>query len=48
MAASANFMVADLRKERDGSRVSIPELTNLIDGGEGMTEKRRKISKCLN
>ena len=38
-------MVAELRKERDGSKLNLLELTNFIDGGEAMTEKRRKMSK---
>lgn len=45
MAASANFMVAELRKEREGSKLNIQELTHFVDGGEALTEKRRKMGK---
>ena len=38
-----DFMVPELREERKGSKLDILELTHLIDGGAGLTEKRRKI-----
>ena len=46
-AASADFMVEDLKKEREGSKLNNQELTHFLDGGEWMTEKRRKICNFL-
>lgn len=43
MAASANFMVPELRREREASKLDLPELTIFIDGGEVITKTRKKI-----
>ena len=38
----------DLQKERD-SATFIPELLSyILDGGEGMTKRRREVGKCTN
>ena len=43
------YMVEELRKERERSKLNLEELTNLLDGGEMFTEKRRRMSKgCIN
>ena len=39
------YMVEELRKERERSKLNLEELTNLLDGGEMFTEKRRRMSK---
>lgn len=38
-------MVPELRVERERSRLVIEELTNLIDGSESFTERRREVGK---
>ena len=38
-------MVAELRVEREKSNLVLEELTNLLDGGESFTEKRRHMGK---
>lgn len=42
-------MVPELRREREASKLDIPELTSYIDGGEMVTERRRKMceSSCV-
>ena len=40
-------MAAELRFERERTSLVIEELTNLLDGGELFTEKRRKMGKPL-
>ena len=35
----------DLRLERDRSKLNIERLTNMIDGGERATEKRRQLGE---
>ena len=39
------YMVEELRKERERSKLNLEELTNLLDGGEMFTAKRRRMSK---
>ena len=36
-------MVPELRREREASALNLAELTEFIDGGEVITEKRKKI-----
>ena len=40
-----SFMVEELKRERERSKLNLEELTNLLDGGEMFTEKRRRMSK---
>ncbi len=47
MAESKAWMVDELRKERDRSSLDLPGLTSFLDGGEFVTEKRRKICNNL-
>lgn len=37
------FMVEELRVERERSKLDLEQLTNLVDGGEMFTEKRRRM-----
>ena len=37
------FMVPELRRERERSTLNLPELTQFVDGGEFISEKRRRI-----
>jgi len=39
------YVALELEKERSSSKINLPELTRWIDGGQELTEKRRKISK---
>ena len=39
------YVVEELRKERERSKLNLEELTNLLDGGEMFTAKRRRMSK---
>ena len=39
----SGFMVEELRVERERSKLYLEELTNLINGGEMFTEKRRRM-----
>lgn len=41
----SDFVVPELRRERDASKLDLPELTLYLDGGEMMGQVRRKISK---
>ena len=42
------YMAPELRVERERSSLVLEELTNLLDGGSVMTEKRRRMSEnCL-
>lgn len=47
MAKLGGYMVPELRREREASSLNIPELTEFIDGGEMITEKRKRLSKSL-
>lgn len=38
-------MVTELRVERERTCLDIEELTNLLDGGEAFTEKRRAMGE---
>ena len=40
-------MAAELRFERERTSLVIEELTNLLDGGELFTEKRRNMGKPI-
>ncbi len=44
-AALDGFMVPELRREREASKLDIKELTTFIDGGEMVAEKRKKMCK---
>ena len=39
----SGFMVEELRVERERSKLDLEQLTNLMDGGETFTEKRRRM-----
>ena len=43
----SGFVAPELRREREASKLDIPELTAYIDGGEMFSEKRRRMCKCL-
>ena len=50
MAAAAaakekGFMVPELRREREASRLDLPELTRFMDGGDMFTEKKSRMRK---
>lgn len=49
MAASEDFMVPELRREREVSKLDLPTLSNFLDGGEELTKMRKNIgmSKLL-
>lgn len=44
-AKGGNFMVPELRREREASKLDLPELTTFIDGGEWVSDKRRAMCK---
>ena len=41
-------MVEELRREREASSLSIPELTIFVDGGEFFSGKRREICRLTS
>ena len=43
MAKLSGYMVPELRREREASALNLAELTEFIDGGEMITEKRKRI-----
>ena len=45
MARSSSFMVPEFRREREASTLNLQELTEFVDGGEMMTEKRKRVCK---
>ena len=45
MAKLGGYMVPELRREREASSLNLPELTEFIDGGEIITEKRKEVCK---
>ncbi len=40
-----DFMVPELRAEREKSSLNLQELITLLDGGHDATERKRKICK---
>lgn len=38
-------MAPELRREREASKLDIPEMTAFIDGGEMISEKRKRMCK---
>ena len=48
MAASANFMVPELRREREESKLDLLELTFYLDGGEELTKTRKYVGMSRN
>ena len=44
-AKKEGFVVPELRREREASKLDLPELTTYVDGGEWITEKRRAMCK---
>ncbi len=40
-----SFMAPELRREREASQLDVPELTTFNDGGEMISEKRKKMCK---
>lgn len=47
MAKLSGYMVPELRREREASALNLTELTEFIDGGEMITEKRKKMCESL-
>ena len=47
MAKLGGYMVPELHREREESALNLAELTKFIDGGEMITEKRKRVSKSL-
>ena len=45
MMTDKSYMVEELKRERERSKLNLEELTNLLDGGEMFTAKRRRMSK---
>ena len=43
MAAKVN---PDLQKERNNATFNTEEITNILDGGDGMTKRRREVGRC--
>ena len=41
--AASDFMVPELRRERLGSKLDIPQLIHFLDGGEEITKKRKEM-----
>ena len=41
----SDFVVPELRREREASQLDLPELTAYLDGGEMIGDMRRKICK---
>lgn len=49
MAAAAGkgtFMVPELRAEREASALDLRELSAFVDGGEFMTERKKRMCEC--
>ena len=44
-AKKGEFVVPELRREREASKLDLPELTTYVDGGEWITEKRKAMCK---
>ena len=47
MAKLGGYMVPELRREREASALNLTELTEFIDGGEMITEKRKRVCESL-
>ena len=47
MAKLSGYMVPELRREREASALNLTELTEFIDGGEMITEKRKRVCESL-
>ena len=45
MAGAGKEMAPELRREREASKLDLPELTTFIDGGEMITEVRKRMGK---
>ena len=43
MAAKVN---PDLQKERNNATFKPDEITHILDGGDGMTQRRREVGRC--
>ena len=41
------FMVPELRREREASKLDISELTTFVDGGEMITGQRKSMCECF-
>lgn len=41
----SGYMAPELRREREASKLDLPELTTFVDGGEMITENRRRMCK---
>ena len=46
MAAARKFMVPELRREREKSSLDLKELSVFLDGGEFISETRKRMCKC--
>ena len=47
MAKLGSYMVPELRREREASVLNLQELTEFIDGGEMITEKRKRACESF-
>ena len=47
MAEASGFVVPELRREREATKLEISELTAFLDGGDFITEKRRRMCKLV-
>ena len=43
----ATKMNPDLQKERNNATFDPEEITNILDGGKGMTERRRELGRYI-
>lgn len=41
----SGFMAPELRREREASKLDLPELTTFVDGGEMFTAVRKRMGK---
>ena len=44
---ASGFVVPELRREREASKLEISELTSFLGGGDFITEKRRRMCKFV-
>lgn len=42
---ASGFMAPELRREREASKLDLPELITFVDGGEMITQARKRMGK---
>ena len=47
VSGGSGYMAPELRVERERSDLVLEELTNMLDGGQPITEMRRRMSECV-